>query len=414
MFNSKLLLVAKREYITTVRKPSFWLSTIAFPLFILIIGVISGISSQIAETQGNAAIKEKEINIVDNSQLIDPTILPPNIKLVADNSVKAPETEVYEQKVYAVIRIPADVLNKGQITAYMQQDNFFASSSLQEFTKQLIQQSVIKKAGDPRLVQALNPQWQFKTTLIDSKGQASPDSLSRLAIPIGAVAIYMVLSMFATSYLLRSVSEEKENRMIEIVLSALTPRQLVWGKVLGQLGIVLTQLTTLGLLTLIALQAVKIALPAGILDGLQVSIGPLLLALYFLIAGFLSMAGLMVLAASAVPTYREAQSFSSVFVLISIFPIYFFTAILADPQGTLAIITSLLPLTSPLVMLLRIFLTEVPIVQLIAALALNLIYVVAMFVLAFKVFAMGAMEYNRTVSIKPYLTHVVRKLKFKH
>src|SRR6185369_7067733 len=93
---------------------------------------------------------------------------------------------------------------------------------------------------------AYNAKFSTQTKAFDTQGQEVDTSGAKLVVPIASIAIYMLLTSFATSYLLMSVSEEKENRVMEIVLSNLKPKELITGKILGQIGVVITQVLILG------------------------------------------------------------------------------------------------------------------------------------------------------------------------
>lgn len=401
---NNLYKVAKREYLQTIKKPSFWVSTFAFPVLMLGLIALSGFSSAYAQKQGEEQAQNNRILVLDERQIIDITVAPSSFQIVTEkpqiDKELAQISEVANSSNYAVVYIPTDFSQSNPIEIFMQSRGLFDSSNMESIVKQILKASVIENVADEKAKLVLTDQIAFNTKTINKDGETVGNNAGMLIVPIAAMAIYLLLVSFSTSYLLRSVSEEKENRMIEVVLTAVTPRQLVWGKVAGQIGIVVTQFLTLGLLIVVVLSIAKVQIPAEILSSIVITPQLLIFGILFLILGFLTLAGLMVIAASAVPTYREAQAFSTAFILIGVIPFYLLTVILADPNGTLAVLTSYLPLTSPLVMIMRLSVTEINFVELLFAAVINFVYLAISFVIAFKVFAWGALEYNRTISWK--------------
>lgn len=401
---NNLYKVAKREYLQTIKKPSFWVSTFAFPVLMLGLAVLSGFSSAYAQKQGEEQAQNNRIVVLDEKQIIDSSVVPSSFQLINDKGQIDKElagiNDITDSNNYALVYIPSDFSSTKPVEIYMQSRGLFDSANMESVVKQILKASVIENVDNEKAKLVLTDQVAFSTKTINKDGESVGNNAGMLIVPIAAMAIYLLLVSFSTSYLLRSVSEEKENRMIEVVLTAVTPRQLVWGKVAGQIGIVVTQFLTLGLLTIIVLRIAKVQIPAEILSSIVITPQLLIFGILFLVLGFLTLAGLMVIAASAVPTYREAQAFSTAFILIGIIPFYLLTVILADPNGTLAVITSYLPLTSPLVMIMRLSVTEINFVEILFAAIINFVYLALSFVIAFKVFAWGALEYNRAISWK--------------
>lgn len=403
---SKLLVVAKREYFTTIRKPSFWISTLFFPAFMIVIGLVSGLASASVENIVKDLPKNiKAVYVVDQAGIVNPALI--QTPLVTSDSFEAASAAVRNNEVTAAILIPSDFLQSKKIVLNIQDLGVFAGGSVENLGTELVKQSILSRIDTPALISAYSSDYATDVTTYNTNGERIPSGLERLTLPTIVLVLYLVATTFASSYLLRSVSEEKENRMIEVVLSAATPRQLVWGKVLGQLSIVITQLVTLIALSLVVVAVAKLSLPID-LSTIRVSAGQLIMAAFYLITGFLLMAGFMVVAASAVPTYREAQSFSSVFIVLAVFPLYLITVLLADPNGTIAMVASYFPLTAPMVLLIRTSLGVVSVAESIFSGVVILLYIFIVFYLAFKVFEFGALEFNRTISFK----QLVRRLRF--
>jgi len=212
---------------------------------------------------------------------------------------------------------------------------------------------------------------------------------------------YFIMITFAVGWLLMSVSEKKENRMIETILSMVRPRDLIWGKILGQVAIVFTQFAILIGFAAVGFAALKLKLPIPI-DLSQINYDPVqvITGVWYLLCGFLIMANTMVAVGSIMPNYKDASSFSSVFIILAIFPIYFFSLLMTAPSGLIAIITSYFPYSAAMVLLLRSALHALPVWEMALSSLVLGSYVVISFYLAYKLFEIGSLELKNKVSIR--------------
>jgi ABC-2 type transport system permease protein len=201
--------------------------------------------------------------------------------------------------------------------------------------------------------------------------------------------------------MLMAISEEKENRMIETMRSMVTSQQLIWGKLLAMVGLAFTQLVALATYGILAYQVSSKILPIHI-DWSLVHLGvwQVVLTVYFIVAGFSLMAALMVGIGAAMPSYRDAQQASPLFIITSILPIYFGSIILADPSGLVSRITSYVPFMSPLVLTFRASVGAMPWWEQIIGIIVTALYAILGFIAAFKLFDIGALEVSKKISLK--------------
>ncbi len=394
MLENKIFLIAQREYYKNIRKPAFWFATLALPALIVIASLLSGYSSQMAEKKAREELaKAKTILVIDYSNIINKADLAP--PFVSTDNEQEGIASVRIGKANALFIYPQDLESGGAIAIYAQDPGIIIRGSYPTSARNLLKKDLSKKLGNAnQLLQADIP---VRSTFY-LKGEVVDMTISDFVIPLASVVLYFFLTFLSSSFLLLSVSEEKENRMMEIVLSILTPRAIIWGKIIGLAALGLTQLVVLVSLVVASYQSFSMALPAGLNIG-QITIEPLqiLLSAFYAICGFLLMATIMVGTGSAMPTYREAQSFTSIFIMLSIFPIYFAALIISDPMGPLALFTSYFPFTAPLILLARNALGALGTGEIILSLVVLPLYVAGGFYLAFKLFELGSLEYNERI-----------------
>jgi ABC-2 type transport system permease protein len=212
----------------------------------------------------------------------------------------------------------------------------------------LLRTSLIRAAGVPDTVLAQLIAPLHYQDIGANAGESSDAAIvSTYLVPYAFTLLFM-LSIFITSgYLLQSVTEEKENRVVEILLSSIPALPLMAGKVLGLGAAGLTQVAVWVATALIALPLLN-----GQLD-LSITISPvtLLLAVVFFALGYMSYGAIYAAVGALAPGAREAQQYASVFGVIAVIPIVLLPVFLSDPSAPMVVLLCVLPLTAPAAML---------------------------------------------------------------
>lgn len=395
---NKSWFITKREYLKVVKTPSFWLATLFFPIFIVVVSLVSGYSGAVfEESLKETAESAERIAIYDETGIISEDFIVEPFEKVDD--FESALAGVKDEEIDALFVYGENFVEEG-INIYAQDRGLFSIGMFNEIAINILRQSIIMNLDDAQQISAMVADLRVEETLYEG-GVETDFAIEQFIIPGMSVALYFILVAFSTSYLLFSVSEEKENRVIETVLSIVKPRELILGKLLGQVGVVLTQLFTLLLLAFVGLQLTEGSMPIDIDWGnVEINFVQILLAVFYTATGFLVLANMMIAVASAVPSYKEAQSFSSVFVIASIAPIWFIMSIVADPSGTLATALSFTPFTAPFILLFRNALGELEMIQIILSILVLSFYVWGSFFIAFKMFELGSLQFGKNVNLR--------------
>ncbi|GAB4410249.1 MAG: hypothetical protein Kow00106_04080 [Anaerolineae bacterium] len=200
-----------------------------------------------------------------------------------------------------------------------------------------------------------------------------------------AFGLLLMFSVFwGGGYVMSSAVQEKESRIVEIMLTTVRPTALLLGKILAAGLLALLQMVTLaGTLIFIGSQIGDVFEALG---DIEVSTRAIItLAAYFLL-GFLCFGGLMAAIGAMSTSLREAQNFITLITLPSAIPFFFLTVFVQWPNGTLAVVLSFIPFTAPLAMVMRQSVTTVPTVQLVLGIALQSLAVVGAVWLAGRMF----------------------------
>ena len=241
---------------------------------------------------------------------------------------------------------------------------------------------------DPKLIMAMTERPRPEVKSVTADGDKKINDVAKLLIP-GAFMFLLWISTFTCGqYLLTSTIEEKSSRVMEVILSAVSPMQLLTGKIVGQMCV--------GLIILIAYCGLGIG---GLLLASMMSILPLInllyLFIYFIIAFFI-IASVMAAVGSAVSDVREAQSLLGPIMIVLVIPMMLWMPILRNPNSMFAQICSFLPPISPFVMILRLSGSEpVPLWQIPASIALGGVTILFCLWAAGKIFRVGVLMYGK-------------------
>jgi ABC-type Na+ efflux pump permease subunit len=269
---------------------------------------------------------------------------------------------------------------------------------IDDAARRAIVEARLRTAGfDPVKVRQLSNPPRGEVKSVTREGAFKTNEVAKMLVP-GAFMFLIWIAVFTSGqYLLTSTIEEKSSRVMEVLLSAVSPMQLLSGKIAGQAGV--------GLLILVVYAG------AGIVALISATmfdiIDPMMLAylvIYFMIA-FASIACLFAAVGSAVSDIREAQSLIGPVMIVLVIPMMLWMPILQNPNSTFAQICSFVPPISPFIMILRLAGTEsVPLWQVPATIVLGILTVFVMAWMAAKIFRIGVLMYGKP----PNLTTLVR------
>ena len=395
---NKTFLIMRQELSTTFGRPSYLF--FAFGLPVLVVLILSGVkliqgrssANSKANLAGPAEYQLEIEGFVDHSGLIqtisedlEDYLLPYESEAAAQSALKSGEISAY----YV---IPTDYVARGEVDYVFPDDKPYLSDGQQWVIKWTLNLNLL--GGDLAVAdQVWNPVWNLETRNLtpDFEGASvSGEDCSRPGVacesnelvrmmPSILVVVFFITFMSSSSMLFNSIGVEKENRTIELLLLSINPRQLLMGKTLA-LGIAGLSQTLVWLLSIwvgFNLGGSTLSLP----DGFTFPVEIVIWSLIFFIGGFALYASLMAGAGALVPKMKEA-GIANFIAMIPLFFGYIFglMAPLADATGSAFLVfLSIFPLTSPVVMIMRLTDGNVPLWQLL--LSIGLLFVTAYFAL---------------------------------
>lgn len=360
---SKLLLIIKREFIAKVRNKSFIVMTFLSPLLFVGIGVFVGYLSTMKADMKTIAIHDetgrfsgefksnKEYKYLDLSTV--------DLKTLKDSIVK----ESYEGLLIIPKAEDNTKLQKG--IQYISNDSPSMDfiDDLQDVIAKKITSENFQKAGLDTLA-IKNAKADVSINLEKASGESALKGLNEIKIIIGGAFGYLIM-MFIILYgnmVMRSVIEEKTSRIIEVIISSVKPFQLMMGKIIGTSLAGILQFLIWSLLGLSAMLIISgnLHFPPEIqmyikeLWNLPIATILISFIIYF-IGGYFLYSSFYASIGAAVDNETDSQQFLLPIIMPLILGVYigFFT-VMNDPHGTVATVFSMIPLTSPIVMMMRI------------------------------------------------------------
>lgn len=418
----KILIIARREFITTVTRKGYIFVVVGMPLFFFLIGGIGVLTGRSVERSAQSA---GLIALIDRANLVDLSLtgsLPgetrsdsnaltsvqqdKGLTFVPYRKLDEALNDLKTGRVVACYVIEADYMKTGQITAYTREEGLFSglSSPGRSQLYLLLRASLTKgRLTGETFERVLDPA-QLQEMKLSKQGQIKParSSLETLGGVVGPFGMFLLLTMaifFSAGYLLQNIAEEKQNRVIEILLSSVKPTHLLTGKILG--------LGAAGLLQ-VAFYAVTFFVPAiTFFAAFELTLGKIILSFVYFVLGYVLFAALMAGTGVIGNTAQESAQLSTIWTLTSAIPMFLIAPLSESPDSLLARGLSYFPLTAPVAMLLRLSVGSVSPVDIVVSIAMLLLGIYLAVKGSAKVFRAAALMYGK----RPSLPEILRWLR---
>jgi ABC-2 type transport system permease protein len=414
-------IVARREYLTAVRRKAFLFTLIAVPLYfggvmtLATRGEISGRRDSLRELTRLGVVDSSGLYTKASREIVsrlatDPAGAPEKLETFRTEVEFYPDQASLEQAVRSGrvpqgLVIPADYLGSGGPRRYARENGVFRSaSSVRHIERWLVTNLLIGQADSTHAQRAAWPSAGMDLYTLGKDGRFGikddRHETMDFMIPFLLAMLLGMCIMIGGSYLLQGLSEEKESRILESLLCTVSAEDLLAGKLLG-LGATGLTLVAVWMAAGLVLSGPWMAAAAQI----QLSPGLLALAFVYFVLGYLFYGSLMTGIGAVTNNMREAQQFAMMFSFMNFVPVLVLTTILAHPDGALAVALSLFPPTAPTTMMLRLGTPAASVPAWQVALSLALLAGAGWLVLrgAARVFRIGLLMYGKTPNLPEIL-----------
>lgn len=430
-----LKLIIAREYMSMVGRKSFILMTIFIPILMIVV---------IALPVGIAYLNDKgsdmeTIAVFDRSGRYAGALTDTELYHFTPFNLDAPVEDAHRLFEYAkatgadpiaAVVIPADIDSTANATIYSENTiNIALKSHISSVLGDTLSRARVARSGVPNLQKIIDDAHvsvDLKSVKLDEQGNQS-ESSSEMAMALGFILSFITY-MFVLSYgamIMNGVIEEKTNRIVEVIVSSCRPFELMMGKIIGVALVGLTQLAIWAVM--LGLASVIVGAVTGV--SMMSAMGPdvpataaanmpdgdfseVLRAIYsidytrilicfvlYFIGGYLLYAALFAAFGSAVDQAADASQFTMPIIMIMIVALYAGMACVENPNGPMAMWCSMIPFTSPIVMMVRLP-YDVPMWQL--ALSIGILFATAALIvwIAARIYRTGILLYGKKTSFK--------------
>jgi ABC-2 type transport system permease protein len=431
-----ILLILRREYIVRVRTKAFLIFTVLMPLFIGGMIVIparlamksSGVKRVVIVSPDAAFANSVKAELADSHLQQDDDADAQSVKsgkrrqAEFDVTVEAAPTEALRQQLFARVRrgsidafawLEPDTPTTRKCTYYSRNGGDFVESSLfSRALRRVISQRELATHGfSPEQAKTLLSPVDVDTVHIDKEGSTRSNGLGAFLLPFLLLfAIYFTVFIYGI-YVMRSVIEEKSSRVVEVLLGSVTPMQLMAGKIIGVGAVGLTQIAIwIGTGSILGTGgfAMMHQFLGDTLKDAHVPTGALILFPVFFILGYATYACLYAAIGSMCTTDEEAQQLQFPVTLPLVLCMVFATTIMRDPNTPLAFWLSMFPLTSPIIMFVRVSVNMPPIWQIVMSVIISLISLYGLVWLTSRIYRVGILMYGK----RPTLPEILRWIRY--
>lgn len=394
--------VVRFEITRTVKKKSFWLISLMFPVIVGVLGGVIYFSNKATDTASQQAASEHfSLAVTDQSRLITPAVLK-EYKAKTFSHKSQGIQAVKSGKIDAYFYYPPNVATQ-KVEVYGKDVGLFDNSRYSSVASSLLQSSVQHKVT-PSLASVL-----AGTVNVDSttyKDGAKYNGINQMIVPGVFLVLFYILIVTFGNQMLSSTTEEKENRVIEMILTAIEARTLVVGKIFSLIILGLFQMSVILIPIIIGylLFHNRLDLPSVDLAHLTFNWPRIIISFLVFAMSFITFTGLLVAIGAATPTAKEAGPFFGIVMLFVFGPLYAAPLFISSPDSGIVQVLSFFPLTAPIPLMLRNAVGNLSFVE--AGIAIVILFLTAVFLIsiAVRTFKFGALEYSRKLSIKEILT----------
>jgi ABC-2 type transport system permease protein len=415
-----VLLIMKREFKERVASRSFVLGTLLFPLLVIAIVLLPGLVGSRGAEWTLALVNEAPPALGETFQtaLAAPPsapeentyrVVPVDPPFDAVREQLAARVQARELDGYVVL--PADITETGTILFRARNVGSFAvGRDLRRAATLAVQQERLRASGIQAAdVAAIVAPVELDEARLTARGEERGGAFATfLTAYLVAFLIYLMTTLYGVA-VMRSVLEEKTNRIAEVLMSTIRASHLMAGKIIGVGSAAVAQvLIWIAITAIIVSQSDRLgerfALPDPVLQALRIEPATGVLLFLFFLLGFFLYAAIFAMVGAAVTSEQEAQSVQFLALTPLIVPLMFLQTILNAPLGATAVTLGILPFTAPITMPMRMASVPVPPLEILVSLALLVMAIAAVAWVAGKIYRVGILSTGK----RPSVTELVR------
>lgn len=414
--------IIRREYLTRVKTKGFWIGTIVVPIFMMsamFLPILLGMRAKarpepivIIDAAGDFyPVFQKAIDASASTVQRSPIVKEEVGGRPLDEIRRELNIRAETKDIQGYLIVDQEGLDQGSLTYWARnpsgalEDDWFRGRLREGFTRYRLTNLGVKEEDIEAASKRLD--LDIKKATDDPKKQESGISAMLVSL-VMVVFIYTALILYGM-YVLRGVLEEKTNRIVEVIVASVRPFELMAGKILGIGAVGLTQMLVWALFALIT-TAPQLATALSISREAMPRVNPATLIAFpvFFVLGYFLYATLYAAIGSMCSSDEDAQQMAFLPVMLIVLSFVMFSPVMRNPNGTLAVVLSMIPFFAPILMFLRIAVETPPVWQIALCIVIMIATTVLMTWLVAKIYRVGILMYGK----KPTLPEVARWIRY--
>jgi ABC-2 type transport system permease protein len=412
----KTLVIALREFSTAVLRPGFVVTLIAMPLFFV---VVPGVLIYLMNSAPGPSTRRRPVAVIDNAGIIDSRLLDdinrspagvasqkapsgPDATFVEYHDLPQALADLSSGRLSGCYVVESDYLTTGNVTSYEIEGGLFSFMLAKptEALGDILRVCLLERRVGGDIVERVNKPVAIHENSVSKQGLIKPvagglDKIAGVLLPIGAFILLSTAILASSGYLLQSTAEERESRILEVLVSSVTPAQLLVGKIAGLGGAGLLQ--AVAYLVIIAVPSAMFFPAAGF------GIMRLVLCLVFVALGYVLFATLMAATGIISDTVQDSTQYSLIWAAFSVLPILFIQQLSITPNSIGSRLLSFFPLTAPGTMILRTIQSGATIFDIVASIISLMLGIWMATVAAARLFRTRSLMYGKRITLQEVL-----------
>lgn len=362
----RIAAVARFELLSVVKRWSYLIATFGLPIFLaLVSGTVLGVQTYFLTQR---AAESSEFGLVDEAGILDRSVFEgrdgalvwtanANDVVLYDNRGVATK-DLESGRLRTLYVIEKDYLSSGEVRAIQSEKTPLLSmhgTTIEPLLRSLLRKSLVAGHLDRDVEErVLSPAYFIRSRLGPDGEQVTGvdetlDLLVRTTIPLFLGILLLTALLSASGYLVQTVATDKESKIVEVLLSSVTPEEILAGKLFGLGAAGLFQFAVWSSMVV----TVAIAASAALASVVSIPWQALAVAPLFFILGYLFLGSLMLATAALGANAAESQKLTMGWAMLAILPLMFLVVLLDDPNGILGQVMTWIPFTSPLTVIIR-------------------------------------------------------------
>jgi ABC-2 type transport system permease protein len=401
---NKTLLILRHEFLHMIKRKGFIILTLIVPVLALIgIGIF-----QLVSPGEPSVVDTTTIGYVDEAGGFDQYTAQGYIELVRFSTQDAATAALINGDVYEYFVIPPDYLLTGAINRYTLERQLEIPPVISTAIKNFLTSNMLADKVPPETIYRIEAPINLVTTRLTETGEVATEQGGYGNVIIPAIfGLLLALSLQAASlYMVEGLGDEKESRLIEVLLSSVSPRQLLTGKVLG-LGTaglvqVVVWLASLPLLLNLASSTI-----GGFFSTIQLPANFLVLGIIYFVLGYLLFAALSAGVGAISSSARDGQPIAMIYALLVFVPLWFASLLFIFPDSPIWTVLTIFPITAPVEVMIRLGVAGIATWELVTSLAVMVLSIVGALALSVKAFRVYLLMYGK----RPAWGEIIRNLR---